>query len=56
MNLLFKELEESKHTKEYMNKQPPPEEAILRIEVVNRINIYGYIPKEKEKDQLYLKL
>jgi hypothetical protein len=45
MNKLFKEREEAKKTKDYLDKSPVPEEAIIELEPVNRINIYGYIPK-----------
>lgn len=55
INKLFKELEESKHTKEYLKKQTT-DEAILQLEAVQRVNIYGYVPKEKENSQFYLKI
>jgi len=56
MNKLFKEREESKRTKEYLAKSPVPEEAIVDLEPVHRINIYGYIPKETENEVMYLKI
>lgn len=45
MNSLFKNIEESKRSKEYLSKNPVPEEAILLIEPVKKVNLYGYVPK-----------
>ena len=41
---------------DYLNKNPIPEEAILDLEPVRKVNLYGYVPKDREKDKLYLKI
>ena len=56
MNSLFKNIEESKRSKEYLSKNPIPEEAILLIEPVKKVNLYGYVPKSVEQEKTYLKI
>ena len=39
-----------------MTRNPIPEESILDLEPVYKVNIMGYVPKEREGEKLYLKI
>ena len=50
LNKIFKSFEESKRSKEFLIRNPIPEESVLHLEPVKKVNLFGYVPKEREND------